>query len=87
MAITREPKEGDQVKYFTNRFLSKRGEKGYTPGAFAKIWVFEGESVANVKYKCPYCLKDGDIQQEWSRPFKFSCGNCGKVIKIPKLKK
>lgn len=86
MPIAREPKEGDKVKYFTNRFLSKRGEKNYTSGAYTKIWVFTGESIANVKYKCPYCLTEGSIQKEWSRPFKFTCDKCGKTIKIPKLK-
>ncbi len=82
--MLREPKSIEELDYFTNRtFYDENGKKvGYV-----KVWVFKGEKIANVKYKCPYCGFEGELQKEWKRPFRFRCQNCGKSIKVPRLKK
>ncbi len=81
--MLREPKSIEELDYYTNRtFYEGNIKKGY-----AKVWVFKGEKIANVKYKCPNCGFEGELQKEWRRPFGFRCEKCGKYIRIPRLKK
>ncbi len=87
----RQPTENDELAYFTQRSIYKRGDKRkQTWGStehYCKVWVFKDEpEIANVEYYCPYCEHKGLKQVKWVKPFSFTCDNCGKTIRVPKLK-
>ena len=91
MSKLRYPNENDKLQYFTQQSIYKRGDPkkknwGSTDHKI-KVWVFKEEpTVANVEYTCPYCEYKGSIQLEWVKPLIFNCENCGKKLKVPKLK-
>ncbi len=87
----RMPTEKDEFLYFTQRSVYARGdprkENWGTTEHKVKVWVFKDEpTIANVEYSCPYCGYKGLKQQKWERPFVVTCDNCGKKIRVPKLK-
>ncbi len=91
MSQLRYPDENDELLYFTQRSVYKRGDpkkKNWgTTDHKVKVWVFKEEpETANVEYSCPYCDYKGTKQVKWVRPFSFECDNCGKKIRVPKLK-
>ena len=81
----KKPESIDECKFFSKQFISKRGSKD--DDGFAFIWVFKGDNQGNCEYTCPYCQYKGEIQQEFSLPFKFRCQKCEKSISLRKLTK
>src|SRR3989338_2702656 len=72
-----------QFKFVSNR--SVKNEKGEETGKI-KIFVKADSNTAEGDYKCPECLDEGKISQEWSRPFFVICPKCKFKINLPKLK-
>ena len=62
------PESISECSYFTKRNL----ESGYI---FA--WVLKGEKTLHIKYKCPKCGYEGEIEKEFKSPIKFKCEKCG----------
>ncbi len=71
------PKSIDECTYFTKRSL----DNGYVIA-----WVFKGEDVLNVKYKCPNCGYEGELQQKFKRPIRFKCEKCGRSFLLSRLR-
>ncbi len=72
-----------QFKFVSNR--SVKNEKGEETGKI-KIFVKADSNKAEGDYKCPECLNEGKINQEFSRPFSVICQKCNFKINLPKLK-
>ena len=72
-----------QFKFVSNR--SVKNEKGEETGKI-KIFVKSDSNTAEGDYKCPECLNEGKINQEFSRPFFVICQKCNFKINLPKLK-
>lgn len=51
-----------------------------------RILVLKSDRKARTEYICPHCQHYGYKEKEWKRPFNIHCDNCGKLIKVPKLK-
>lgn len=68
--------------YHTNRAV-----KGVTPESSGSIRVLATQDkVAHVEYKCPECLHEDFVEQEWKRPFSVKCRKCSFLIRVPKMK-
>ncbi len=72
------PKSIEECKYFTRRSF----DRGYVIA-----WVLKDEDVLHIKYKCPECGYEGEIEKEFKRPIRFKCEKCGHKFLITKLKK
>ena len=68
-----------ECKYHTLRDLDNKGK--------VRVLVLKKDSIAKVEYICPFCGHYGYLEKEWKRPFRFKCENCGRTIRVPKLKK
>ncbi len=62
----------------TNRNLENNGK--------IRVLVLKGESDAWVEYICPKCGHYGYTKKTWKRPFSIKCENCGKLIRVQKMR-
>ena len=62
----------------TNRKLENNGK--------IRILVLKGEPDAYVEYICPKCGHYCYTKKTWKRPFSIKCENCGKLIRVPRMK-
>lgn len=69
--------------YHTARSVMSR--KGEMSGKI-RVLAAKVDNIARVEYKCPECLHDGYLEQEWRRPFSIKCQKCGIKITVPKMK-
>ena len=73
------PKSIDECDYFTKRTLDS--------GGYVIAWAFKGTKTLYAKYKCPKCGYEGEVEQEFRRPIRFKCANCGRTFMLTKLRK
>ena len=71
-----------QYQYVSNRGL--KNQKGEDAGRL-QVLVKVNSTMADVKYKCPECLKEAQKQQEWKKPFNVKCDQCGNLMRLAKL--
>jgi DNA-directed RNA polymerase subunit RPC12/RpoP len=69
--------------YHTSRSI--RNKKNQMAGKI-RVLAAKSDSIARVEYKCPECLYEGYVEQEWKRPFAIKCQKCGAKITVPKMK-
>ncbi len=90
--MMKEPDTERKMKYFTKRFIYKKGDlraKTFEKTRhYAILWVYDDEpAILNINYKCPYCNhEDGKTGVfDSTTAIKFTCNNCGEIINAPKL--
>ncbi len=71
-----------QYQYVSNR--SMKNQKGEETGRL-QVLVKVNSTVADVKYKCPECVHEEQMQQEWKKPFNVKCSKCGNLMRLAKL--
>ncbi|RLI99624.1 MAG: hypothetical protein DRP06_03110 [Candidatus Aenigmatarchaeota archaeon] len=64
------------AEYHTQRALEKTG----------KIRVLAIKGTAHAEYICPYCGHHGYTTKTWKKPFSVNCEECGKLLRVQKLK-
>ena len=64
---------------------SLNSQKGIKKGRL-RIRVPNDSNTAEGDYLCPECGNQGQISQEWKRPFNVKCGKCGFLMRMAKLK-
>ncbi|MDI6720987.1 MAG: hypothetical protein QMD85_01260 [Candidatus Aenigmarchaeota archaeon] len=69
--------------YHTNRTV--RNKKNQMTGKM-RVLAPKSDGIARVEYKCPECLNEGYLEQEWKRPFSVNCQKCKTKITVPKMK-
>ncbi|MFH1786301.1 MAG: hypothetical protein ABH829_01430 [archaeon] len=76
----------DQIAYISRRDVEDK--EGSVTG-WAGLVIYRGGR-AEVEYTCPHCRKAGysteGIVRAKNGTFTFTCGNCKKKVKLPKLK-
>lgn len=51
-----------------------------------RIRVPNDSDTAEGDYLCPECGNQGQVNQEWKRPFNIKCGKCSFPMRMAKLK-
>lgn len=77
--MLKEPESMNECSFFSRRVLKDSTK--------LLAWVPKGTNIINVKYACGHCKKQGEITQEFTKPTRFNCQNCGVEIVIEPLKK
>lgn len=70
-------------RVISNRTMANRA--GEQKGRL-RIRVPNDSDTVEGDYLCPECGSQGQISQEWRRPFTVKCGKCGFPMRISKLK-
>jgi hypothetical protein len=91
--MEKEPDPDKKMRYFTKRFIYKRGDKrAETFGPveyYAVLWVYEDKpEELNINYYCPNCEHKSHKTGRFDgvSEVMFTCDKCDKTIKIPKLR-
>ena len=77
--MLKEPTSMDECSFFTRRILDDNSK--------VVAWVPNGTTIVNIKYTCGECKASGELSQEYQKPIKFVCQNCGHKIVVVPLKK
>ena len=77
--MLKEPESMDECSFFTRRVLEDNTK--------LVAWVPKDTNIVNIKYTCGKCGASGEISQEYKKPIKFVCQNCGHKIVVVPLKK
>jgi len=72
-----------KLEYITTRELENSA--GKITGKI-RVIMWKGENVAHVDYTCPECGFSEKTTVPWKKPFSVKCGNCGYLIRVPRLK-
>ncbi|OYT42484.1 MAG: hypothetical protein B6U78_01125 [Candidatus Aenigmarchaeota archaeon ex4484_224] len=72
-----------KLQYITRREVPN--SKGEIKGK-VMIVKYKEEEFARVKYKCPECGYEGELQIPFKKPFIFKCEKCGFKFKIISLR-
>jgi len=77
-------KENNIRSFVYHTWRDIENEKGEKIGEI-RVLVLD-DNMARVEYHCPECGKEFFEETEWKRPFSVKCKNCGKLIRVPKLR-